>query len=91
MEMRREKTCVAIFPPHDKELKLLRFNILIICAEGYGGSSLRKVTPAAWKRCVITITGITGSEISVTFLLWRNESKINCRKMFLIASIIIYF
>lgn len=72
MEMRREKTCVASFPSHDIELKLLQFNILIICAEGYGTFSPWKVTPAAWKRCVITLTGITGSEIPITFLLWRN-------------------
>lgn len=39
-------------------------------------------TPAAWRKCVITMTGITGSQAPVTFLLWRNAFKTNCRKMF---------
>lgn len=39
----------AVFLPRVKELKLLRFNILIIYAEGYGGFAPRKVPPTAWK------------------------------------------
>lgn len=41
---------MALFPSHDKEPKLLQFNILIICAQGYGTFAPRKVTPAAWKK-----------------------------------------